>query len=71
MHHKSMERQPDCRRRRAQDTNGLVAQAKINFLPCQQDDDSQGGERDIQMPNLPEVRYDILLTLGSVQVKCQ
>ncbi|XP_037426439.1 uncharacterized protein LOC119291732 isoform X1 [Triticum dicoccoides] len=47
-----MERQPAVRRRRAQDTNGLVAsQAKINVLPCQQDDDSQG---DSQMPNLPE-----------------
>ncbi|GJM94680.1 hypothetical protein PR202_ga11350 [Eleusine coracana subsp. coracana] len=32
--------------------------AKINVLPCEQDDDSQGGERDIQMPNLPErLRY--------------
>ena len=51
--------------------DGLVAQAKINVLPCQQDDVSQGGERGIQMPNLPEVRYDILLTLGSLQVKCQ
>ncbi|EES07867.2 hypothetical protein BDA96_05G008300 [Sorghum bicolor] len=55
MYHMSMERQPDRRRRQAQATNGLVAsQAKTNVLPCQQDDDSQGGERDIQIPNLPE-----------------
>jgi hypothetical protein len=52
--------------------DGLVAsQAETKALPCQRDDDSQGGERDIQIPYLPEVCYDILLIVGLVQVKCQ
>ncbi|XP_039820538.1 uncharacterized protein LOC120682631 isoform X2 [Panicum virgatum] len=55
MQHMSMERQQDSRRRRAQATNGLVASRdKIKASPCQRDNDSQGGELDIQIPNLPE-----------------
>jgi len=72
MQHMSMERQQDSRRRRAQATNGSVASRdKINSSPCQRDNDSQGGELDIQIPNLPEVRYAILLIVGLVQVTCQ
>lgn len=53
MNHASMERQTDCRRRRAQVTNGLVASRdKTMALPCQLDGDSQGGE--LQIPDLPE-----------------
>ena len=49
--------------------DGLFAsQAKTNALPCQRDDDSPGGERDIQIPYLPEVRYDIFLIVGLLQL---
>lgn len=52
--------------------DGLVASRdKIKASPCQRDNDSQGGELDIQIPNLPEVRYAILLIVGLAQVTCQ
>jgi hypothetical protein len=49
----------------------LASRAETKALPCQRHDDSQGGERGIQIPYLPEVRYDILVIVGLVQVKCQ
>ncbi|CAN6310494.1 unnamed protein product [Urochloa humidicola] len=53
MNHMSMERQPNRRRRRAQATSGFIAsRPKKKALPCQQGDDSTGGE--IQIANLPE-----------------
>ncbi|CAL4972687.1 unnamed protein product [Urochloa decumbens] len=62
----SMERQPDCRRRRTQGTNGLNAsRAKRKGSPCQRDDDSQGGE--IQIQSLPEDTWCYIHSLMPMQ----